>query len=119
MSSQQVVDSINNVRYNHVNETLDTVIPQLFNNIELAGFQIVGDTSLTSEEFEKNVKACSLIVESVRAVLMDRYNMYHPFQMLADNIFCKNNDESYGLAPKLEMDFEELEKENNHQNTDD
>ena len=116
VNNRQVVDSINTVRYNHVNETLDMVVPQLLNNIELAGFPVTGneETLLDSDKFEQNIKSCSLIVEAVRAVLMKHYDMYHPFQVLAQQAFVKNI-EGYGLTPKLDINFEQLEQENSYQ----
>ena len=114
---KQSVDSINNVRYNHINETLELIMPQLFNNMEIAGFPVYDDEENSTAELQENsIKACSMIVESVRAILMRNYDLYHPFQILSQQIFTKNI-EGYGLIPKLSIDFEKLEQENNSEDS--
>lgn len=76
------------MKINHVNETLNILLPIIFNNIELGGFEIVNDQKIK----DINMKDSIMIIESVRSLLYKCYGLYHPFQDIAEKIFDENSD---------------------------
>lgn len=87
------------MKINHINETLNVLLPIVFNNIEIAGFNIIDD------ELEKNIniKDSVLIVESIRSLLYKLYGLYHPFQEMAQKVF--DGTENCDIVEKLEVEF--------------
>jgi hypothetical protein len=107
ISEESAAIGVSMVKFNHINETLATVIPMLFNNLELAGF----DFSAEEEEQDDNVKDGSFIVESVRSMLCKYHNIKHPFQDIAETIFIKEKDGTFKLTKKLEIELSDYEEE--------
>jgi hypothetical protein len=103
ISVEETEKGVNMVKYNHINSTLSTVVPMLFNNIELAGFHVVPEYG---DSDDKHLKDGSLIVESIRSILCKYYDLKHPFQILANNVFITIGDDHLKLADRLEMDIE-------------
>jgi hypothetical protein len=103
VSLQEEIDlRMNTVKYGHINQTLETIIPMLFNNIDLAGFQIVPEYP---EDDDPYIRDNALIVESIRSLLCKCYGLTHPFQDLAEKLFEPNEDGSFTLTKNLNMDF--------------
>jgi hypothetical protein len=77
------------------------ILPSLFNNIDIAGFpssEAIGDD---------DVKDINLIVESLRSLLCKYYDVKHPFQDLAENVFEKEEEtDEYALTKKLDLEFD-------------
>lgn len=107
ISEEKAAIGVSMVKFNHINETLATVIPMLFNNLELAGF----DFSVEDERDDYNVKDGSFIVEAVRSMLCKFHDIKHPFQDIAETIFIKQDDNSYKLNKKLDIELEDYEEE--------
>ena len=78
-SMEEVEETVDIVRQAHIQQTLEQVIPMLFDNFALAGFQPVDEM-----EF---LKDGALIVESARSFLNKIYGAQHPLQLIADNLF--------------------------------
>lgn len=105
LTPTEVTSNVNALKYNHINEALETIIAMLFNNIEIAGFgENIGGTD------DSSLKQGSLIVESIRSLLMYDYGLTHPFKELADKVFVKDI-EGFGLAPSVEMTFVKTEED--------
>jgi hypothetical protein len=102
VTEEQVASNVNMVKHTHVNETLQTVIPLLFSNIEMAGF----DLSVDYEEDDSNIKDGTLIVEAVRSILCKYYNLYHPLQDVADQIFYKEEDGVFAIVDNINIEFQ-------------
>jgi hypothetical protein len=79
----------------------------LFNNIDLAGFQIVPEYK---EDDDPYIKDNALIVESIRSLLCKCYGINHPFQGLSEELFQSNQDGTFTLVKNLEMDFSDFEE---------
>ena len=60
LTEETVTSNISNVKLVHINETLQTVIPILFSNIEIAGFDLSVDDN---DEDDTDIKDGTLIVE--------------------------------------------------------
>lgn len=88
------------VKHTHICDTLLTVMPLLFNNIELAGFNI---------DSESIVKDVSLIVESIKSVLCKQYDIYHPIQDIANALLLHDEVNGLVLATRIELDLKTVE----------
>lgn len=78
-SMEEVVETVDIVRQAHIQQTLEQVIPMMFDNFALAGFQPVDEM-----EF---LKDGAFIVEAARSFLNKIYGTHHPLQLIADNLF--------------------------------
>lgn len=87
---EKMQDGINLVKYNHIDQTLNTILPMLFNNIELAGFHIIPDAD--EEGPGEYMKDCSLAIEAIRSILCKYHGIRHPFQTLCSSIFEDGGD---------------------------
>jgi hypothetical protein len=84
-SMEEVEDTVDVVRQAHIQQTLEQVIPMMFDNLALAGFQ-------PSDEMVF-LKDGALIVEAARSFLNKVYGMSHPLQIIADNLFVQLDSE--------------------------
>lgn len=84
-SIEEVEETVDVVRQAHIQQALEQVIPMLFDNLALAGFQPVDET-----EF---LKDGALVVESTRAFLNKIYGIPHPLQLIAENLFVQVDSE--------------------------
>ena len=98
----EVTLNVNQIRFNHINETLQAVIPMIFSNIELAGFDFIPD----EDDEDPNIKDGALLVECLRSILCKHYNIEHPLQRIAEELFIRQDDDSFILADTLVIDFE-------------
>ena len=78
-SMEEVVETVDIVRQAHIQQTLEQVIPMLFDNFALAGFQPTDEMAF--------LKDAALIVEASRSFLNKIYGANHPLQLIADNLF--------------------------------
>lgn len=78
-SIDEVEETVDIVRQVHIQQTLEQVIPMLFDNLALAGFQPINEMDF--------LKDGALVVEAARSFLNKIYGMQHPLQLIADNLF--------------------------------
>ena len=95
------------VKMNHINEALETIIPMLFNNITIAGFDIVPD----EEDDDSNLKYNALVVESIRSILCKYYDMKHPLQDVAEEFFFHKEEGVLAVTKHLDVDLSSFDKE--------
>jgi hypothetical protein len=98
----EIALNMNMIKHNHINETLATIIPLLFTNIELAGFDI-GMNNEEDEEEDENIKDGALIVESIRSLLCKLHEMSHPFQDLSELLFLEEEEGGLRMADKIKI----------------
>jgi hypothetical protein len=82
LSVSEIEENVNNTKLFHVQETVATLAPLIFNHFEISGFDLF-DEGVDDEI----VKDGALIVESIRSMLLKYYGLYHPFQQLSEHIF--------------------------------
>lgn len=78
-SLEEVEENVEMVRYAHIQQAIETVVPMMFDNLSLMGFNPYEET-----EF---LKDGALIVESIRSFLSKIYNIEHPLQLVSENLF--------------------------------
>ena len=104
ISSEKATVSVTMVKINHINEALETIIPMLFNNITIAGFDIIPD----EEDDDYNIKDNALIVEAIRSILCKYYEMKHPLQEVAEEFFVSKDEGILSIAKHLDVDLSEF-----------
>lgn len=77
---EEVDKSVDMIKHVHIQETLEVVVPMLFDNLTIAGFN-------PSEEDSEFLKDGALIVEAIRSLLSKLYAIDHPLQLVAKNLF--------------------------------
>jgi hypothetical protein len=108
LTQEDVLINVASVKYNHVNETLAAVIPMLFSNIEIAGFDL---SSFEDHEEDIMIKDGTFIVEAVRSILCKYHGIYHPFQDLAEQSLDRCDDDSFLITDSVNIVFKKDEKD--------
>jgi hypothetical protein len=107
VTAEQITLDMKMVKFNHINEALETIIPILFNNITIAGFDILPE----EEENDENIKDNALIVESIRSILCKYYGLNHPLQEVAEEFFVSKGDGVLTITKHLDLDLSHYDKE--------
>jgi len=107
INPEQITIDMKMVKFNHINETLETIIPMLFNNIMIAGFDIFPE----EDEDDDNNKDNALIVESIRSILCKYHGLNHPLQEVAEEFFVPKGDGVLSVTKHLELDLSQYDKE--------
>jgi hypothetical protein len=87
-SIEEIDETMDLVKQFHIQETIETVIPTLFDQLTVAGFA-------PDEDDDEVMKHSAMVVESIRSLLCLIRGIDHPLQMIADNLFIHTED---GLA---------------------
>jgi len=88
---EEIVENMADVRNVHIQESLEEVLPMLFDRLSLAGFNLdEDDTNIT--------KHGALVVEAVRSFLSKVYGMEHPLQIIANNLFETDDEGNLSIA---------------------
>lgn len=88
-SIEEVNANMELVKQVHIQETIETIAPKLFEQISVAGYALDEEG-----EDELEIKIGAFIVEAIRSLLSKHYNIHHPFQDIAENIFIYNEEEA-------------------------
>jgi hypothetical protein len=107
ISKEKAVIDVTMVKMNHINDALETIIPMLFNNISIAGFDILPE----EEDDDLNIKDNALVVESIRSILCKYYEINHPLQEVAEEFFTHKIDGMLTVSKHLELDLSHYDKE--------
>jgi hypothetical protein len=77
-------------KHYHVQETIANITPIIFNHLDVFGFPL-------AEDDDDDLKDGALIVEAIRSMLLKYYEINHPFQIIASNIFQSDPDDELSL----------------------
>ena len=105
-TKEELALNVSMIKYNHINETLETIILILFHNLDLAGFHLVP----IDEDDDPHLLDGALIVESIRSLMCKYYGIEHPFQELSACMFTPRDDGSFALTKNLNIDFSEYDE---------
>lgn len=78
---EEVADTLDLVRQVHIQETLELIVPMLFDNISHSGF------NPDDEDENALLKHGAMVVEAVRSFLCKVSGIEHPLQIIAENLF--------------------------------
>jgi len=84
-SIEEIDERVDMVKQIHIQSTIETVAPILFDNLSIAGFPPSDDDS--------DLKHGALIVESIRSFLCSQIGFEHPLQVIAENLFEYSEEE--------------------------
>jgi hypothetical protein len=103
-SEEDIMTGVDSMKLTHVNETLLAASQMLFERLYSAGF----DFSQFKDENE--LKYGSFLVEAMNSLLCKYYDVYHPFQDLAEKIFVRDENDEFTIADELNMRFIDTSK---------
>jgi hypothetical protein len=84
---KEIEKNMEMMKHYHIQETIATVAPIIFNQMDLAGFNL-------GEENEKSsIKDGAFIVEALRSMMCKYYDIYHPFQQIAESVFTAETED--------------------------
>ena len=98
-SFEEIDKNVEMMKHYHIQETIANIAPMIFNHLDVAGFDL-------SDEDATGIKDGAFIVESIRALLCKHHGMYHPFQLLAENVFIPDEEESGALRITEHLNLE-------------
>jgi len=110
ISAESVEDKVNILKEHHVNETLSVIMPMLFTSLDSAGF------SFDPDGIDNTIKDGALVLESLRSIMYKYYEIPHPFQLIADNLFIEDpefGENAYKLADEINIKIKQVEEEEN------
>jgi len=100
LTVETVKSNIDDVKQFHINETISAIIPSMLQQMSLAGFDIA------EEENDVTIKDGAFLVEAMKSMLCRHYNIFHPFQKIADSIFVdENNDGSLEMVNEISINL--------------
>jgi hypothetical protein len=104
-SIEEINHNVEMMKHYHIQETLANLIPIIFNQLEIAGFNI-------SDEENEDIKDGAFVVESLRSIMCKYYNIYHPFQKIADSVFVPDKEEidSLKITDSLNIELKNISK---------
>jgi hypothetical protein len=106
-SAQEIHDNVEMMKQYHIKEAIYNLAPLIFNHLEVSGFDLVDE----NDEMH-SIRDGALILEAIKSLLSKHYEMYHPFQKLADNIFVEDENDPGTLKITESLNIEMVEPEN-------
>jgi hypothetical protein len=95
---EEVSDNLDMVRQVYIQETLELVVPRLFESFSVAGFQPDEDDEI------QYMKHGALIVEAARSFLCKVSGLPHPLQLIAENLFDQvDEDGNLEVSDKVKI----------------
>jgi len=107
IQKEKIATDMSTVKFNHIHETLQILIPKLFNDISLAGFDVVPE----EESDNENLKDSAMIVESIRSILCKYYEIKHPIQEISQSFFIEGEDGTISVTKHLDLNLEDYEED--------
>lgn len=103
---EDIQHNMDMMRHYHIQETIQNLVPMIFNQLDIAGFGLIED------DVDHDVKDGALIVEALRSLMLKHYDMHHPFQQVSEAIFVPHPKEegAYKIVDKLELELKPVEE---------
>lgn len=104
---EDIQHNMDMMRHYHIQETIQNLVPMIFNQLDVAGFGLIED------DVDHDIKDGALIVEALRSLMLKHYDMHHPFQQVAEAIFIPHPKEegAYKIVNKLDLELKNVEDE--------
>jgi hypothetical protein len=103
---EEITRNVESVKHYHIQETIANLAPIIFNTLEVAGFGI-------SDDDTTDIKDGAFIIESLRSLMCKYYDIYHPFQQIAENVFSPDKEEvgALRIADSLNLELKNTVKQ--------
>ena len=79
---ENIQQNVEMMKHYHIQETILNLAPIIFNQLDIAGFGLDDE-----DEEDNDVKDGAFIIEALRSYMCKYYDIHHPFQKIAENIF--------------------------------
>ena len=86
VSKEEISENLDLMKKYHIQEAVTNIAPILFNQLEIAGFPVGVDIN-------NDLKDGAFILEALKSFMYKQYGIYHPFQILSENVFEPDNEE--------------------------
>ena len=93
---EDVEEKVDDFKRIHIQDSLETLIPLLFNQIHILGFE-------PSDDESTYIKEGSLVVESIRSFMSKIYDIHHPLQMISEHLFEDQGDEGVVMSDRVKI----------------
>lgn len=99
---EEIHHNMEMMRQYHIQETILNLAPIIFNHLEIAGFGL-------SENEDEDIKDGAFLIEGIRSLLYKHYGMFHPFQVISENVFEDQPDENspYKIVDNINLDLKD------------
>lgn len=104
-SIEEINQNTDMMKHFHIQETITNIVPIIFNQLDIAGFELLEEDEDLSQ---KSLKEGAFIVEGLRAIMCRHYGLYHPFQEIWENVFRPENiagETALKIVDKIEIEF--------------
>ena len=95
-SIEEIEEKVDDFKKIHIQEAIETIIPVLFNQIQILGFEPPEDDSVY-------VKDGAFVVESLRSFMCKVYGIPHPMQMIAESLFIEDNENGFLMSDRVKV----------------
>lgn len=99
MDEDAVMAGVDSMKLTHVNETLAAAAQMIFERFHAAGFDF------SEFKSENELKYGSFLVEAMHSLLCKYYDVYHPFQDVAEKIFTRDENDEFTIASEIQLHF--------------
>jgi hypothetical protein len=104
-SMEEINQNTDMMKHFHIQETITNIVPMIFNQLDIAGFELLEEDEAGSQN---NLKEGAFIVEGLRAIMCRHYGLYHPFQDVWENVFRPeiiSGEAALKIVDKLDIEF--------------
>ena len=93
---EEVNEHLELVRQFHIQETIEDIIPILYDQLEMYGFY-------PDQDDVQHLRVGALVVESIRAFLCEVKGIDHPLQIIAENMFEQDDNQDIIISDKVKI----------------
>ena len=91
-SFEEIDRNVEMMKHYHIQETIANLAPLIFNNLEVAGFNLIEETEDDDGDVI-DLKDGALVIEALRSLMCKHYDIFHPFQIITENVFLPDDEE--------------------------
>ena len=95
-SKEEVDEKVDEFKNFHIQEAIETIVPVLFNQIQILGFE-------PSDDENEYVKDGAFLVEAIRSFMCKLYDIHHPLQLIASSLFEEDADERFVISDRVKI----------------
>jgi len=95
-SIEEIDRNLEMVKHYHIQETIASIAPMIFNQLDIAGFTMVSDEEAEDDPFLDIIDG-AFVIESLRSLMCKYYGLYHPFQRITENVFIPDDEDPEAL----------------------
>lgn len=95
-SKEEVDEKVDEFKNFHIQEAIETIVPVLFNQIQILGFE-------PSDDENEYVKDGAFLVEAIRSFMCKLYDIHHPLQLVASSLFEEDADGGFVISDRVKI----------------